>query len=114
MSSSLNRRIASALFLFLALQLTGLTCIQDLWAYSDPSNPGSLNLAAVNSTDNPSGSSSSQPAVHHDCPCHHLITNLFGFSPNSTHYNGEFNLDLSTPVPDSMPRSIFHPPFFLL
>jgi len=114
----LLRKIALALFLFLTVQLTGINCIQDLWAYSIPNN-GSTSLMALTGDLSPGNSSESssnptQQALNHDCPCHHVVTYLSGTALGAFLYSGELAMPVSTSVRDNFPQAIFLPPRFLL
>jgi hypothetical protein len=109
--------MAFLLFLLLAVQLTGLTCIQDAWANSIPGYDSISAMALTNTSfsNPPSGSSvPSQQTIHHDCPCHHLVTHFSGFALDSTPYKGELAFSISTFVPDNLPKATFHPPLSLL
>ena len=115
--SGLMKEIALVLFLFLTLQLTGLTCIQDLGAYFIPGGSTTVsalkNHASLEESSKASSVPSQQP-LQHDCPCHHVVTYLSGTTLGAFLYSGELAMPVSTSVRDNFPQAIFLPPRFLL
>ena len=110
------RKIALILFLFLSVQLSGLTCIQDLWAYSIWNNgPASPSILAKDvSTDaSPYSPASGPQSLTHDCPCHYLVTHLSGFTLPSTPFTGTLVIPSGSRVEDNLPQNIFRPPVVL-
>jgi len=111
------RKIALILFLFLSVQLSGLTCIQDLWAYSiwkdGLASPSSLTKDA--STDPaPSSPASGAQSLTHDCPCHSMVTYSSTFALTSTPFTGLLAIPSGSKADDRLPQVIFHPPLALL
>ncbi len=102
---------------FLTLQLTGLTCIQDLGVYSIGMNsPASISSFTGDSSTNaaPQSSASWPKSASHDCPCHYMVNYISGFTLASVPYIGELALPISTPALDNLPQVIFHPPLTTL
>ena len=109
------RKIGFGLFLFLAVQLSGLTCIQDLWAYSfsvGGSPPMVSTLGHLSSEDASPESFPSSPGqdFDHDCPCHHSVTYISCLNLESASISGELNLLWGSFPGDNFPQPIFHPP----
>ena len=110
------RKMALVLFLLLSVQLTGLTCIQDLWAYPIwSSGPVSIAILPIDSPDDDSDSAPlpRQETFSDGCPCHYVMTFLPGMTWSAAPYSGELPMLDSSPVKDNLPASIFHPPIIL-
>ncbi|MEW6324296.1 MAG: hypothetical protein AB1515_02805 [Nitrospirota bacterium] len=103
-----GRTIAYFLFILLTLQLSGFTCMNDLWA--SPDGNGGADVVAFSMASSSDGIDAA--AFPHDdgCPCHMVVTHLSGMMQGSSPYAGEFALPASSPVIDNLPSSLFRPP----
>lgn len=113
------RTLFTLAFLFLlSIQLTGLTCLQDFQSdgfFSD--RPVSIGDHSETVTASPLDGNSlppSQQQLHHDCPCHYVVTHLAGFTLASASHSGAAAVSVPRSVQDNLPHLIFRPPLFLL
>ena len=116
LGSKFRSSLVCTLLLLLSIQLTGLNCVQDLWAYPiGSSSPVSIEVLPIDSPDNGSDSSPLpwQKTFSDGCPCHYVMTYLTGVALGSAPYSGKLPLPMSSPVKDNLPASIFHPPVVL-
>lgn len=95
----------------LFLQLSGLTCIQDAWA--SPFSGSDVDVAAAVGNPSPeplpASGDGSGGSLHHDCPCHHLIS-LPTVTIESETAPGTSIVPVSFSVPEDLPQILFHPP----
>jgi hypothetical protein len=103
-----RRNLILVLILLLSVQLTGLTCIQDLGGSSIKNN----STAFLSSVDDPSPESF-PPSSDHDCPCHHVVTYFSGFMLTSALFTDTLAVPVGSTVDDNPPQAIFHPPVVL-
>jgi len=87
-----RRTFTLTLLLLLTIQLTGLTCLEDF---------------------QPDISASNQQ-IHHDCPCHHVVTHSVGITLASAFYSSTIAVPVPQSVQDNLHQTIFRPPLFLL
>lgn len=106
------------LLLLLSIQLTGLTCLQDFQPDGFSRNlPVSVGDRSETVTAGPLDGDPlppSQQQLHHDCPCHYVVTSLAGFTLASASYSGAIAVPVPRSVQDNLPQAIFRPPLFLL
>ena len=109
------KRVTLSLFFLLSMQLTGLTCIQDLWAYVPVNNGPAVMITPTGDFDPSSKTSSTttQQVVDHACPCHYLVTHLSRVTLGLTPYAGELATRLDSSFKDNLSQSIFRPPIVL-
>jgi hypothetical protein len=105
---SFGETTAYLLFVLLTLQLSGFTCMSDLWASPDGSGGG--NAVTFSKASSSSDIDASSLAHDDSCPCHMVVTHLSGMLLGSSPYAGEFAPPAPLPIKDNLPSSLFRPP----
>jgi len=112
-----RKNLAFVLLLFLSVQLTGLSCIQDLWVVFSGDKDSTAEMTSIDAfpSQKPSGSTSipAEETLNHDCPCHYTMTYLSNITLASAQYNGTLAIPGGQRVDDHLPQVIFHPPLVL-
>ena len=111
-----KKAILLLLLLLLPMELSGLTCIQDLWAISIETSrfagepPLIQSLSGESSPNIPIGTL--HPSIQDECPCHYMMIPPSGPVPYSILTTGKLSHPLLTYNQDNIPQIIFHPPLF--